>query len=174
MAIIARKPESNFSPAPEGLHQAVCVDVNDLGMVENPFGDPKHQVELRWQLDLDDPLSGGENRPPRRFMVSKRYTLSLHEKATLRHHLESWRGRRFTPDELQGFDLEILVGINCQLQVVHNVKDNGDVWAAVQAIVPLGKGMVKVEPRDYTRVKDRERKADGWGGEQGGASDEPF
>lgn len=162
MAIIARKPESNFSPAPEGLHQAVCVDVIDLGMVESPWGS-KHQIELRWQLDSDDPKSS----PPRAYMVTRRYTLSLHEKAALRLHLESWRGKRFTSDELAGFDVEVLVGINCQLQVVHNVKDDGGVWAAVQAIVPLGKNTPRIEPRDYKRMKDRERTNDAW--EQVGA-----
>ena len=35
------------------------------------------------------------------FLVWKRYTLSLGDKATLRAHLEAWRGRKFTADELE-------------------------------------------------------------------------
>ena len=85
-----------FTPTPEGLHQAVCVDVVDLGLVDGPWG-AKPTVELRWELDLANEETG---RP---FLVSKRYTLSLNEKATLRQHLQAWRGRAFTPPELEGF-----------------------------------------------------------------------
>ena len=172
MPIIARRPESNFSPAPEGLHQAVCVDVIDLGMVEDPQYGPKHKVEVRWQLEDLDPKS--DPMHPRRFMVQKRYNNVLSTKATLRRDLESWRGRKFSEEELKGFDLDVLVGINCQLQVVHNIKDEGGVWANVQAIVPLGKGMTKLEPQGYTRVQDRDRTKDGWGATLADAEETPF
>jgi hypothetical protein len=88
-------------------------------------------------------------------MVTNRYTLSLNEKATLRKHLEAWRGKLFTPAELEGFDLENLLGANCQLQVIHNLSDQGRTFANIQAIVPLGKGMTKLRPVDYVRMKDR-------------------
>ena len=35
MAIIAKEPERSFTPCPEGLHHAVCVDVVDLGVLQN-------------------------------------------------------------------------------------------------------------------------------------------
>ena len=38
--------------------------------------------------------------------ISATYTLSLGERSNLRKMLESWRSRAFTPEELQGFDLE--------------------------------------------------------------------
>lgn len=148
MPIIARDNRKEFTPAPEGLHQGVCVDVVDLGLVDGPYGQ-KHQVEVRWQLDQ-------ERDDGRRHMVVKRYTLSLNEKATLRQHLEAWRGRKFSREELEGFDLEKLIGVNGQIQVVHVLLDKGGTWAAVQAIVPLGKGMVRMQPSgDYVRVCDR-------------------
>lgn len=151
MPIIAKDNRKEFTPAPEGLHQAVCVDVVDLGTQSTPWGE-KLQVDLRWQLEDVDPET------ERRFMVSKRYTLSLNEKATLRQHLEAWRGRKFTPQELQGFDLEVLLGVNCQVQVVHVLTEKGNLFANVQAIVPLGKGMTKIRPgEDYVRVKDRDK-----------------
>lgn len=157
MPIIAKASESNFSPAPEGLHQAVCVDVVDLGMVDSAQWGPKHKVQLRWQLgDIDPKSQEPGSRGLRRFMVTKNYTLSLSEKANLRHDLESWRGKKFTSEQLQGFDIEVLVGINCQLQVIHNVKSEGKVYANVQAIVPLGKGMPPLAPENYVRAKDRE------------------
>lgn len=153
MPIIAKKPESSFTPCPEGLHQAVCVDVIDLGIQKGQFGE-KHKVEIRWQVDLI-------NDRDRRFELRKWYTLSLHEKAALRKELETWRGRKFTEEELGGFDLERLIGINCQLQVLHNLSDEGKTYDNVQAIVPHNPKLPKIAPQDYTRQKDRAASAGG-------------
>jgi hypothetical protein len=49
MPIMVRDNKKAFTPAPEGLHQAVCVDVVDLGLAEGPWG-AKPTVELRWEL----------------------------------------------------------------------------------------------------------------------------
>jgi hypothetical protein len=148
MAIIAKKPESSFTPAPEGLHHAVCVDVVDLGIVPSSFGD-KHKVRIVWQIEEENI----ETR--RRFEARKQFNLSLHEKATLRKDLESWRGRKFTDDELKGFDLEKLIAANCQIQVVHDIGEDASIWANVQAVVPAPKNVAKLAPLDYTRMKDR-------------------
>ena len=153
MPIIVKDNRREFTPAPEGLHQAVCVDVIDLGIQPSPWGD-KQKIEIRWQLDQIDEETG------KRFMVMSRYTTSLNEKANLRKHLEAWRGKKFTKEELDGFDVEKLLGVNCQLQVIHNLSDNGGTFANVQAIVPLGKGMVKIRPsEDYVRMINRDPKS---------------
>lgn len=147
MPIVARQPESNFAPCPEGLQQVVCVDVIDLGLVDTGWGE-SHQVRLVWQTHrLDD-----RGRP---FQLRKQYRNSLHEKANLRRDLEMWRGRKFSPDELKGFDLEKLIGINAQIQVIHDVKDEGRVYANVQAIIPLGVKMPRIAAREYVRAKDK-------------------
>ena len=169
MPIMARDNRKEFTPAPEGLHQAVCVDVVDLGLQSTPWGE-KQKVELRWQLDHLNPETS------RRHMVTKRYTLSLNEKAILRQHLEAWRGKRFTPDELAGFDLEKLIGVNCQVQVVHELSDQGRIWSNVQAIVPLGKGMTKMRGEEYVRMIDRQATQNGGSQSEEPAADEtvPF
>jgi hypothetical protein len=167
MAIMAREPESKFTPAPEGLHQAVCVDVVDLGLVETQWGQ-KPKVEIRWQLDVVNEDAG------KRFDIRARYTLSLSEKANLRKQLETWRGRKFSQEELQGFDLEKLIGVNCQLQVIHNLSDEGKTYANVQAIVPHNAKLPKIAPLDYVREQDR-AKAHGNGPSAMPAEDEvPF
>ncbi len=155
MPIVATDPGGKeFTPAPEGLHSAVCVDVVDLGMMDNKFNPekPQHKIRVVWQIEETDP----ENQD-KRFIVSKMYTLSLHEKAQLRKDLEGWRARKFSPDELKGFDVEKLLGAPGQVQVIHNVSEaNGKTYANVQAIVPLGRGMDKLAPdAHYTRVCDR-------------------
>ena len=148
MSIIAKRPESNYTPAPEGLHHAVCVDVIDLGILQTNWGD-KHKVRVVFQIEDENQETG------RRFEVRKQYNLSLHEKATLRKDLEAWRGRKFTDEELRGFDLEKLLGANCQIQVVQDISEDGSIFANVQAVVPAPKNVAKLAPQDYTRSKDR-------------------
>jgi hypothetical protein len=87
---MVRDNKKAFTPAPEGLHQAVCVDVVDLGLVEGPRG-AKPTVELRWELDLTNEETGCP------YLVSKRYSLTLNEKGNLRPMLEAWRGRPRPP-----------------------------------------------------------------------------
>ena len=150
MSVIARRPQSSFTPAPEGLHSAVCVDCVNLGPVAGPYG-VKNKVRIVWQLEAVDEEHG------RRFDVARVYTLSLHERAALRKDLESWRGRKFTEQELStGFDLEKLLGINAQVQVTHDLSDDGATYANVTTVVPAIKGMPKLTPQDYVRAKDRQ------------------
>jgi hypothetical protein len=148
MPITVREPESKFQPAPEGLWPAVCVDVIDKGEQETPWG-RKAKVELRWQIDEANPDTG------KRYEVRAWYTASLSEKAKLRQVLETWRARKFTADELKGFDLEAVLGANCQIQIVHNASDEGKVFANVQAVVPASRGAIKLAPLDYVREQDR-------------------
>lgn len=141
----------SFTPAPEGTHQAVCVDVIDHGEMETAWG-KKRKVTIRWQLNelMED------GRP---FIAQKRYTASLHEKAVLRHELEAWRGRAFTFDELAQFDLDTVIGVNCLLSIMHKKGDKGGTFANVMNVAPLIKGMPKIAPADYVREKDRKPQA---------------
>jgi hypothetical protein len=148
MAFIVKHERTNFTPASEGLHQAVCVDVIDLGIQKTQYGD-KHQCRISWQVEETNPDTG------KRQVASKLYTVSLHEKASLRKDLETWRGRKFTEEELTGFDLDKLLGVNCQIQIVHNIADDGRVFGNIQAIVPIGRGMTALRGEDYVRMKDR-------------------
>jgi hypothetical protein len=156
MAIVAKRSSSSssFVPCPPGLHQAVCVDVIDMGVIEVTYAGKtkrQHKVRLAWQIADLNPEDG------KRYLAQRRYTLSLDDKASLRKDLESWRGKPFTLDELNGFDLEVLIGVNCQINVAHENK-NGETYANVTAIVPLGRGMQKLGlDGTYIRVKDRDK-----------------
>lgn len=139
MPIIAK--ETGGGPkelAPVDLHNAVCAFVEDLGIQPGFQGAaPKHKAVVIWELE--EKMSDG--RP---FMLSKKYTLSLHEKSTLRHDLESWRGKPFTTEELAGFDIERLVGTQCRLNVIHQPKADGSLRAVVQSVIKPAPG-VKLE-----------------------------
>lgn len=154
MAIYSKRPKTEFTPAPEGLHAAVCCDVIDHGILHTQFGDIP-TVEIRWQLEERDEE---HDRP---FMVSKRFRNSLHEKAKLCMYLESWRGRKFTEEEAENFDIEKLLGVNGQVQVIREIKSGGKTYSNVQAVVPPAKNSPKLRvSEDYVRVCDREKRQD--------------
>jgi len=152
MPIIAKEPKGNFIPAPPGQHSAVCVDVVDLGMLEVTFvkeTTTKHKIRLVWQIEE----VMADNKP---YLASKMYTLSLHQKAQLRKDLESWRGKQFSPEELEGFDVENLLGVNCLLNIIQEVSNkNGKTYSNIAIIMRLPKGMNPLKARDYIRVCDR-------------------
>ena len=128
---------------PEGLYPAVCCDVVDLGMVESQWG-TRHEIALRWQTDQ----SKTDGSP---FVMQRRFTASLHEKANLRHSLESWRGKRFSEEETKKFDLEVLLGVQAQIQIVHATSARGGTFANVNNVLPTAKGQGRLTVRDYVR-----------------------
>lgn len=152
MSVFVREPESEFVPAPEGVYRAVCCDVWPVTTEEKPAawgGGLRDVTRVVWEIEEINPKNG---KP---FSIGQKYTASLHEKAKLREHLESWRGKRFTTEELRKFDLEALIGVNCRLQILHTQKD-GKTYANVNAIMPLGKTEQKIAvSKDYIRKKDR-------------------
>ena len=126
-----------FEQAPAGTHIARCYKLVDLGTQDREFqGEVKRtrQVLIGWELPGELMKTGEYAGQP--FSVSKFYTLSLHEKATLRAHLKNWRGREFTPAELEGFDLKNVLGHGCLLSVVMNDKGR----AVVGGVMALPKG----------------------------------
>jgi len=153
----------DFKLATPGNHPAVCTMVADLGkqrVQSQMFGDSvKHQVYIRWEL-TDEPFewedrNTGEQKTG--FMsIGKTYTLSLHENATLRAVLESWRGRPFTEEERKGFDISKLAGAPCLVNVAHEVGNDGKTRAKVSAVTPLMKGMEKPQPSAPPIVYDDE------------------
>ena len=164
MAIIAKaKKDHEYIPAPEGFWSAVCVDVVDLGDVEMEWkGNVRkvHRVRIHWQIPETFEYKDPETKEVKnvRFTVVKNYTLSLHKKADLRKDLEAWRGRAFSDDQLNnGFDLEQLIGINCQIGIIHKETDTAT-YANLSTIAPPAKGMEVMVPLDYVRAKDRVQK----------------
>lgn len=139
MSTTVKKTGGDFVLPPAGTHRARCYRVIDLGTQRTVFQNQEkwlHQVLLGFEL-CDELMEDG--RP---FVISPRFTASLHEKANLRHMLESWRGRAFTDDELEGFELQKIITKPCLLTIAHEKNAKGDkTYAKVKAITPLAKGM---------------------------------
>lgn len=144
------KEGGNFKPCPEGVHNAVCVDIVELPNVATQWGN-KDMIRLVWETDqaMDD------GRP---FLVSQRYTPSLNSKANLRKHLKSWRGKDFTAEELAGFDIEKLIGASCQVVVEQNEGKDGNTYANLTAIIKAKDNNKLKATGNYVRMKDRPEK----------------
>jgi hypothetical protein len=146
MALIAKDSGGggNFEPVSAGLHRAICYAVYDLGHQVFEFqGERKvlHKILVNWELPderIDVERDDETVNLPR--AISKEYTLSLHEKSNLRADLIGWRGREFTEKELEGFNLEAIIGKPCQLNVVHGKsKKSGNTYAKVVAVLTAPK-----------------------------------
>jgi hypothetical protein len=166
--IIVKDTSTDFEPAPEGAWRAVCTDVVELGLIHTQFGD-KPMIRIAFEIEEVNPKNG---KP---FMVSQRFGVTLSSKGRLRPFLESWRGKKFTDEELKGFDVEALIGANAQLAVVHNVND-GKTFANIASVMKPARGMEKLNiSPGYIRVKDREPAANGHADEPSPADDDiPF
>ena len=133
----------NYEPVNAGNHIARCVQMIEVGTVSTEYlGEPKqlHKVRVTWELPLETKVFKEENGE-QPFVLSKEYTLSMHEKSNLRKDLEAWRGKKYTEEETKGVDITKLVGVPCMLNVVHEEK-KGNVYANIASITPLPKGMV--------------------------------
>ena len=134
-------------PIETGVHLATCYGVFDIGTQEYVYNGKKvssrkvifvfEVPDARIEIEKD----GKKENLPR--AISEEYTVSLNKKSNLRPALESWRGRPFTEEELQGFDLFSVLGAPCMLNINHDVTKNGYPYAFIQSIVPLVKGMEK-------------------------------
>lgn len=132
----------DFQQAPAGSHVARCIRIVDLGTQTSEYQgkvNHKSQILVSWELCHEMMEIEGEQKP---FIVSKFYTNSLNEKANLRHDLTNWRGRDFTEDELDKFDLQSIVGAPCILSVVLNDK----LKAKVEGVIKLTKGTEAPKP----------------------------
>src|SRR3990167_7708375 len=141
----------DFEQPEAGSYAAMCYKIVDVGTQTSEYQAKPvihRQIVIGWELD--EKMSDG--RP---FAVARFYTASLNEKANLRIHLESWRGRQFTEEELEGFDIKNLIGKTCLLSLIKNEKGR----IKIQGISKIPKGMkepVQVNPSFYFSLEPDE------------------
>ena len=137
MPITARENSKPRELIPQGLQDAICYLVVDLGTQVGNYG-PKRQVMIGWEFP-DNRIEYEDGSKP--MVKTVTLTLSLHEKANLRKLAEGWRGAKFTQDDLRkGFDISKMLGVNCQIQILHETKDSGTTYDNVAAVLPPKSG----------------------------------
>ena len=136
-----KQATTNYEPAPEGTHVARCVALVDLGTQINSFTE-KEQYKIRLSFETPNETKVfREENGEQPFMLSKEYTLSLHEKSSLRPVVQALMERKVTEqEERDGFDLSQLLGKPCMITVEHY--QSGDkIYANISAVAPLMKGI---------------------------------
>ena len=127
MGRMANQKGGDFQDPPTGTTVGRCVRLWDLGTQTGEYqGKVTNRKQIFMGFELPNELmDAGEDGIQKPFIIAKFYTNSLNEKATLRIHLEAWRGKAFTDEELDGFDLMSVLGKACTLSIVS--KDGGGV-----------------------------------------------
>jgi len=162
--IKAKVKESNREKVPSGTHIARCYSMIHVGTVTWEYqGEVKETDKVRLAFEIPAEMrefKPGEMEP---MVISKEYTLSMHEKANLRKDLESWRGKTFTEAEARDFDILNLIGVSCSLGVIHKESKNGKSYADISSLsgVPKGvkseKGINEIFILDYNENWDLEK-----------------
>ena len=138
--LIKSKNENKREIVPSGTHIAICYSMIHIGTVEWEWqGETKHSDKIRLSFELPNEMRdfGGEEKP---MAISKEYTLSLHEKSNLRRDLEGWRGKSFTKEELNRFDVTNLLGKSCNVSIIHKNSKSGNEFAQIGSISGISKG----------------------------------
>lgn len=155
--IISEQQSSNFTPVPAGMWLARCYRIIDLGTQKSEYqGTVKFLKKLMIQWEIHDENEHGnalQTAKGEPLSISKNYTVSLAEAATLRKDLIGWRGRDFTADELRGFDLKNILGAWCMVSVATAQGNNGKEYTNVIAVNPVPASLKKTLPQGKNELK---------------------
>jgi len=110
---------------PEGTYEAVVYQLVEMGTQPSSFGPDKNRLSIGWEIPSLRVEVDGKDMP-RGFWQT--YNLpeegkGLHPKSNLRKMLVKWRGKDFTPKEMEGFDLKVLLGKPCIITIEHELSE---------------------------------------------------
>jgi len=160
MGLIAKESGGggSFTPVPPGMHLARCYRIIDLGTQESTYlGKVKklHKILLQFEIHGEDdsgkPIVTEKGEP---MSISKNFTLSLQDKATLRIDLQTWRGREFNADELRGFEVKNVLGAWAMLSVLKEAGGDGKEYTNIKAILGVPPAIKKAGlPAGHNELK---------------------
>jgi hypothetical protein len=145
MAINAKNDSKPRELTPAGNYVARCYQMIELGTAAEEYKGVVKQltkVRIGWEFPLDLKVFN-EEKGEQPIVISKEYTLSLYEKANLRKELESWRGKAFTKEEAECFDITKLLGKVCMINLIHKPSENDPtkIYERISSITPIPKGL---------------------------------
>jgi hypothetical protein len=142
----------DFKRVPPGVYIGRCYSLIDLGTqtTNGQYGEKhQHKIRIGWELFGEDEQGNaltidvdGKAMP---MTISKSYTVSLHEKAGLRKDLAAWRGKDFTDEEADAFDVSKLLGAYCMVNCTHT-ENNGKTYTNVAGLTPLPGALKNSKP----------------------------
>ncbi len=133
LQVLPEAPHQEYETPPPGNHVAVCVAVVDLGRqwqdgFQGADGKFQHRVYLAWEL-----VTKKMTAIKRNHVVGLDLTVSLNEKAKLRHLLDNWGVAHAA-----GFDVCDLLGRACLLNVKVTVKQTPKGQRSYPAVMGVG------------------------------------
>lgn len=129
------EPKEQLTP---GTYIARCIGMIHIGTVEYDWQGQKAQsnkVRITFELPTETKVFK-EGDEPKPFVISAEYSLSFGKKAKLRPILEAWRGKAFTEEEMDNFDVSKLVGVPAFISILENEKG----YSEIATISKLPKG----------------------------------
>ena len=161
------KKDTVYTPAPAGIHQAVLVDIQDVGVKEVIYdGKVKLQPTCRFVFQIEE--LNTEREPAERFTVSASFHASLNEKSRMYQFLKAWSALP-TKEEVaaktaanEPWETDSLIGRNATLSVEHVDgigKNEGKIYANIASILPISPKTPKLRPLNFVRLQDRPAKA---------------
>lgn len=142
----------NFKRVPQGVFIGRCYSLVDLGtqLSTGQHGEKmQHKIRIGWELFGEDeqgaPLTVDVDGHEMPMVISKNYTVSLHEKSNLRKDLAAWRGKDFTDEEAKSFDVSKLIGAYCMVNVTTS-ETNGKTYSNVAGLTPLPGALKNAKP----------------------------
>ena len=149
MAYIATlTPKKEYPKPADGEYLAICNKLIDLGTHKNSYGNMQASIVLGFEIHGENLISGEsaymEDGKP--FVVDSQfnpYFGTAQKASNFRKFLEGWRGKAFTPEELEGFDIENLLGKACRLTLVTRKNEDGsEGYQNITDAKPVYKGAI--------------------------------
>lgn len=150
-----QKSAGNFKPVPEGPHPAILYSLIDLGtqqgVCQGKPANPKRKIAMRFELHGEETkLEDGRPRS-----IGKTFTLSSSAKGNLRPFMEGWRGKAFTDEEFEAFDLKNMLGKPAIVTIVEDgeyrvINGISRLIAGMQAPAMVNKQVyLSLEPEEF-------------------------
>ena len=135
----------DFETLEAGTYMARIYSIVDIGeqTYEDKAGRKKTQRKFVMSFEINELMEDG--RP---FVVSKFYTASLHDKASLTIDLNSIRGKAMTEDDKAKFDIANILNVPVMVTITHKEKQGGGVRVNVAGVANVPKGMEVPELRN--------------------------
>ena len=134
---------NNFLP-PEGTHFSRCFKMIHVG--ERPYeqqGEKKTKNSLWVWFELPTEMRVfKEELGEQPMSVNIEYNHVPYETAKIIKHINSWRGKALSPQEIDDFDVSTLLGQPCMITIVHNTSAaTGKTYANINTISGIPKGL---------------------------------
>lgn len=155
-SIIAKSSGTPRELIPANNYVARCIGMIHIGTIEEVIqGQVKKldKVRITWELPYEL-KTFDKDKGEQPLVFSSEFTLSLSDKANLRKMLESWRGKPFTAEEAESFDITKLIGKTCMLNIIHEAskKDPTRIFEKLSSIAAVPKGTTVPAQINPTRI----------------------